>query len=167
MTQQDLLERVLRYKEGGKASIESLSGYERDVRLPTGGMLKALAYALNTSTDFLLELSDVPDEPGPSRYPAPKPEQADIVARLNDLPEEIRNEVGDVLRAVLKLSEKLAGGAGISRQAASDVRRAQGEQFDRLWVLLTEEEQDELIEMLRKTAGESDDGGPDAAGGTI
>lgn len=89
MTQDALLEKVRTYAEGRKVVKESLSRIENNRQRPSAWMLEALANALDTTTDYLMGLADDPGINVPA-LPVPAMDIASLVAKLNDLPEEIR-----------------------------------------------------------------------------
>lgn len=168
LSQGDLVARVRRFAPDGKRfARETLSRIENDRTQPDTWIVDALAQALDTSTDYLLGLSDDPSIPGVAGYPVPELDIAELVDRLNRLPEELRREVAGMIGGAVDLAERLARGLrpqlvireGQVRYDAGE-RAARREQLVRLVDSLDEDQERAFYEFLEQRFG----AGRDAAG---
>lgn len=165
-TQPEVLERAREVAGSGKLSRVTLSEIENDRYDSEPGVwiVDALAQALDTSTDYLLGLTDDPSLPGVGGYPVPELDIAELVDRLNRLPEGLRREVATLVAGAVELAERLARGvrpqlAIREGQAAYDVdaRAAALERLVRLLESLSEDQQREVYEDLAGRFGERRD----------
>jgi len=104
MSQGDLVERVRRFAPAGRRfARETLSRIENGRTQPDTWIVDALAQALDTSTDYLLGLTDDPNMPGVGGYPVPEPDIAELVGQLNDLPVSVRRLVARAVEEILRI----------------------------------------------------------------
>lgn len=101
LQQDELASRVRRYADGRAVAVETLSRIETGRNEPAAWMIRALAVAMETTSDYLLGLAEDPGIPDVPRFPVPSPEVIGIVARLNALPTELRKAASRVIEAVL------------------------------------------------------------------
>lgn len=101
LQQGELASRVRRYADGRAVAVETLSRIETGRNEPAAWMIRALAEAMETTSDYLLGLAEDPGVPEVPRFPVPAPEVVGLVARLNALPAELRKAAGRVIEAVL------------------------------------------------------------------
>jgi len=168
-TQPQALERVREIVGPGRFSRNTLSEIENDSYLsePGGWLLEALAQTLDTSIDFLVGLSDDPGITGVGGYPVPELDIAELVDRLNRLPEGLRREVAGLVAGAVELAERLAHGVRPQLVMREDQvrydaggREARLEQLVRLLESLSEDDQRAVYEGLVQRYG----AGRDAAG---
>jgi transcriptional regulator with XRE-family HTH domain len=164
-TQPQVLERVRAIVGPGRLARNTLSEIENDryESEPGGWLLEALAQVFETSIDYLVGLTDDPGLAIPN-MPVPEPDIAELVDRLNRLPEGLRREVATLVAGAVELAERLARGvrpqlAIREGQVAYDVdaRAAALERLVRLLESLSEDQQREVYEDLAGRFGERRD----------
>jgi len=158
-TQPQALERVREIVGPGRFSRNTLSEIENDSYLsePGGWLLEALAQTLDTSIDFLVGLSDDPGISGVTGYPVPELDIAELVDRLNRLPEELRREVAGLIGGAVDLAERLARGLRpqlVMREGRAaydvDAQAAQREQMLRLWEMVDDDQRSRMLADLEE-----------------
>jgi transcriptional regulator with XRE-family HTH domain len=114
LSQAALSVRARDYAEGRSINVETLSRIETGRNEPAAWMVQALARALETTTDYILGLTPTPDLPAgaPKGYPAPAPELAALVARLNRLSADQRTQIGAIIESILEFGTGSHGSAG-------------------------------------------------------
>ena len=80
-------------------SQKQISRYEREQNDPTGDVLAKLAYALNTTSDYILGNTDNPEKDVTETNLDPL--EIEVVALLRGQPEDVRQRALNVLKAMI------------------------------------------------------------------
>ena len=152
-TQSDLQQAVRKATGGNRLSRTTLSEIEngRYGSDPSMGMIEALATVLETTTDYLIGLSDDPGMPDLPRFPVPASEIIGLVASMNRLTAEMRRKLAAIF---LQIAEEVSRPAEIDQELA---------QLERIWRSLEPERRDALLEGMLAEVAEIESAGMRAA----
>ena len=100
---QETLVQLLQEKYDIRTSQSYISHMENSGKVPSGEVVAGLARLLETSTDYLLLLTDDPSPSG-RLTPLKWPESLEIVRAVEDLPQAKREEIRDVVEMMARHS---------------------------------------------------------------
>ena len=91
-------------------SKQRYSNYELDKREPDHGLLLSIAALYNVSTDYLLGISDIPNNNTENKEKSPSAKdgltdfQSTILQLLDHVPEDRQDELASLIESALKMS---------------------------------------------------------------